>query len=136
MDAMENLPRPTTHAKDILNVTLSIVNLIFPQTSVLKEFFDIMINKRIKRGQYILIEEISKNGIDSLTKEQFDFYIPSAYRFFEQVRIGEYEHNLRILAKLISGELGVQGEEPDTGRVGRASKKTRDVADRVFESAS
>ncbi len=42
--------------------------------------------------------------LDNLTDGQREFFLPAGYRFFEQVRLGEYEHNLQLLAELIAGE--------------------------------
>ncbi len=77
---------------------------------------------RIEQYQQKLIDLLHERGVDVLSEEQAQFYIPAAYRFFEQVRIGEYGHNLMVLGRLLAGEL--EGALPgDTGKIGRAARK-------------
>lgn len=120
---MKELPKPTQDAKSITNITLAVASQFFPPLAILKEGFELLIDKRIEEGRQILVDEIIRNGINILTDKQIEHYIPSAYSFFKQVQIGEYQHNLRILARMISGEITMQEREPDATRVGRAARK-------------
>jgi hypothetical protein len=80
---------------------------------------------KLEEAQEILLDEISNRGLQALTdlsEEQRDFFVPAAYRFFEQVRLGEYEHNLRVLARLMAGQM-VGSNQPDVGRIARAARR-------------
>jgi hypothetical protein len=93
-----------------------------PGLATLKELMQAALENRIERYQRRLIDLVHERGVDVLSEEQAQFYVPAAYRFFEQVRIGEYDHNLTILGRLIAGEL--EGGVPrDAGKIGRAARK-------------
>jgi hypothetical protein len=84
-----------------------------------------LIQKRLKVGTDILIEEIERSGrarLDQLTEGQKEYFLPQAYRFMEQVRVGEYRHNLRVLAKILAGTIGDEGERADTGIMLRSAR--------------
>jgi hypothetical protein len=84
-----------------------------------------LIQKRLKAGTDVLIEEIEQSGrarLDQLTEGQKEYFLPQAYRFMEAVRVGEYRHNLRVLAKILAGTIGDEGEQADTGIMLRAAR--------------
>lgn len=115
--------QPIKHADDIRNVTLEIFSSFVPGGGVLKASLDILVRKRLEEGQRILVAEIKERGISSLSEEKWEYYIPAAYRFFEQVRLGEYEHNLKILAKMIADGASAHDEPSDVGAIARAARK-------------
>lgn len=115
--------QPTKHADDIRNVTLEIFSSFAPGGGVLKASLDILVRKRLEEGQRILVAEIKERGISSLSEEKWEYYIPAAYRFFEQVRLGEYQHNLKILAKMIADGTSAHDEPSDVGAIARAARK-------------
>ncbi len=120
---LTEVPQPNENASDIYEVSSAIVTSLIPPLAILKVGTDILIRRRLEQGQSLLISEINKNGLPELTNEKWDYYVPAAYRFFEQVRLGEYNHNLTILAKLIAGDLAAADSSPDIGKIGRAAAK-------------
>lgn len=120
---MTEVPQPTNKAKDIYDVLSAIVTSFIPSLAVFKAGADILIRKRLEHGQSLLFSEINQKGLSELSNEKWDYYIPTAYRFFEQVRLGEYNHNLIVLAKLIAGDLDATDSLPDIGKIGRAATK-------------
>ncbi|MDO6967011.1 hypothetical protein [Rhizobium alvei] len=120
---MTELPQPTKHAFEIYEVTSAIMTEFVPGLSVIKALSDIAIQKRLEAGQALLIGEISRTGLTALSNEKWSYYVPAAYRFFEQIRIGEYDHNLSVLAKLIAGDLEGDIASADVGKIGRAASK-------------
>lgn len=122
---MENLPQPSESAQTVANVLVAVAGSLIPGGGVFRELLDIHLNDRIKKSQTILIEALQEKGLivfDELTQGQKEFIIPAAYRFYEQVRLGEYEHNLRILGKLLTNGL-VSETHADPGIIGRASRR-------------
>ncbi|MBC2774507.1 hypothetical protein H6M51_16705 [Rhizobium sp. AQ_MP] len=90
-----------------------------------KELVQAHLAKRLEQYRAVLIKEIEAHGIsaiESLTDGQLEFIVPASYRFFEQVRLGEYQHNLKTLARFIASGLS---SDPflDTGDVGRLCRK-------------
>ncbi len=120
---MAEVPQPKKGASDIFEVSSAILSTLLPPLTILKAGADILVRKRMEDGQRLLISEIEDKGVSGLSDEKWDYYVPAAYRFFEQVRLGEYEHNLRILAKLIAGDLSESNASTDLGKVGRAARK-------------
>lgn len=118
---MNELLRPTENATDVYEVTMALAQSLIPPLSVLKPFIDMQIRKRLEAGQQLLLAEIKSRGLAVTSEEGYAYYVPMAYRFFEQVRLGEYEHNLRVLAALIAGQM--ERPDADMGAVGRAARK-------------
>ena len=118
---IDNFPQPVKGADTVVRVTGAICASL-PGLATLKELMQAVLERKIEHYQKTLIDLVHEHGIDVLSEEQVQFYLPAAYRFFEQVRIGEYDHNLKILGRLIAGELegGLHG---DVGKIGRAARK-------------
>lgn len=118
---VDKLPQPVKSVDTVIRITNAICSSL-PGLATLKEFMQAMQERKIEHYQKILVDLVHECGISVLSEEQAQFYLPSAYRFFEQVRIGEYDHNLRTLGRLIAGELAA---EPcgDVGKIGRAARK-------------
>jgi len=125
---MSKLPAPKKKTQQIIEITTGltgvVIDTIIPGVgSTIRGAVSIAIRQRMERGEAILLEEIRRSGLDALDNEQLDFFVPAYYRFLEQVRLGEYEHNLMLLAKLITGCAAAEAVERDVGRVGRAAQK-------------
>ncbi|MEM5500493.1 hypothetical protein WNY59_02715 [Ahrensia kielensis] len=101
----ELLPRPTKNAQKVVDLVGVIASSV-PIASSLKELWSIKLKRDFERAQEILIEQISSQGIEVLSDESLEFFVPASYKFFDQVRLGEYEHNLEILAGLITRNIG------------------------------
>lgn len=119
---MEEFPQPTKNALTVWKITGAICSTI-PGLSTIRELSQHFLDSRIELYQGKLIEAVRREGIEVLSDEQAAFYVPAAYRFFEQVRLGEYDHNLFVLAALIAGNLNDKMGRADVGRVGRAARK-------------
>lgn len=115
--------QPKKDAADVPNVTLEIAGSFVPGGGVLKASLEILVRKRLEEGQRVLFAEIEERGISVLSKEKWEYFIPAAYRFFEQVRLGEYQHNLKILAKMIADGTSAHDEPSDVGAIARAARK-------------
>ena len=125
---MSNLPiaQPSKNARDVYEVTGAILESV-PGGSVVKKFADIYLNRRIDAALKLLVEEIKNSGIQVLTDAQYEYYLPSAYRFAEQVRLGEYEHNLKILRNIIID--GLKNNRMDSGKVGRNARQLENLTE-------
>lgn len=120
---MTEAPQPTKSARNVYEISTAIVTTLVPPLAIVKAGADVLIRNRLEAGQTLLLEEIARCGVGELSDEKWDYYVPTAYRFFEQVRLGEYEHNLSVLAKLIAGDLSTEAVDPDIGKIGRAASK-------------
>jgi hypothetical protein len=114
------LPQSNKNARDVYEVTGAILESI-PGANVIKKFVDIHLNRKLEEQLNLLAAQVQESGIEILSEEQFEFYIPSAYRFAEQVRLGDYEHNLKILRKILIGQL--KANSSDTGKIGRHARQ-------------
>jgi hypothetical protein len=115
------LPQPTKNARDVNAVTIAIAETFIPGASLLKKYLDFKLNRNIEVALELLVTEVKKSGIEILSDAQYEFYIPSAYRFAEQVRLGDYEHNLGILRRILIGSLNIHSS--DTGKIGRHARQ-------------
>jgi hypothetical protein len=77
--------------------------------------------KRKERLETILIEEVRRGNLRDLTDERLESLIPMAHKLAEASKQGEYEHNLRILAAFLRGEL--EQEIPDESNFARMARR-------------
>lgn len=122
-DELSEVPKPSKSAHDVYKIASAIVTTLVPPLEVFKAGADVLIRKRLEAGQALLIKEIQCTGIGLLSEEKWEYYVPVAYRFFEQVRLGEYTHNITVLAKIIAGDLNAAKTDPDIGKIGRTASK-------------
>lgn len=114
------LPQPTKNARDIYEITGAVFESI-PGVSVLKKFNDIHLNRKLEAALTLLAQEGRESGVEVLNDPQYEYYLPSAYRFAEQVRLGDYEHNLKILRRILVE--GLKSNSADTGKIGRHARQ-------------
>lgn len=114
------LPQPTKNAREVYEITGAILELV-PGFNVLKKFADLKLNRLLEAKLNQLANEVRESGISVLSDVQVEFYLPSAYRFAEQVRLGDYEHNLKILRKILID--GLKTNSTDSGKIGRHARQ-------------
>jgi len=108
----EKLPEPTENARSVNAILGAMIADLMPMGSSLNELWRQHLERQFKKGQRILVERISRQGISALSDPQLAYFVPASYRFFEQVRQGELEHILAILAGQIASDLGEEDAEP------------------------
>ncbi|MDQ0392232.1 hypothetical protein [Labrys monachus] len=109
-------PSPTEGAADVAALAAGIGAAVaatwFPVTAaVAAAAFTFAIGKFVKRGERILADRLRKGEVALLSAEKHAELVPMAYRFFEAVMQGEYEHTLEVLAAFIVGEVGEESPE-------------------------
>lgn len=105
----------TAIGRDVLAVTAGAAPL---NTAV--EFIKQYAKSKVESATKVLAAAISQGQVELLTDEIWQEFVPSAYRFFEAARAGEYEHNLEILAEcLVSGVLAKRLSASGFARVKR-----------------
>ncbi|MDH4413904.1 MAG: hypothetical protein QE484_11385 [Rhizobium sp.] len=128
---MKGLPDPVPNARTVAGLSTIVISHVFPGGSLLRELIDQWQSKRRNDGQAILIKAIEDQGLrafDSLTDGQLEFIVPATYLFFEQVRLGEYHHNLTVLARFVAH--GVTAlKRPDPGDVGRFARQLEHLSE-------
>ncbi|HCL64137.1 MAG TPA: hypothetical protein DIC56_04685 [Rhizobium sp.] len=123
---MDELPQPTKSARNVLALTGAICSELLPGFSVLRELYGVYLESKIEQHQRELIQAIEARGISAqreLSDEQSQFLLPAAYRFFEQVRLGEYAYNLKILAAFIAESVVREPGTLEAGDVGRFARQ-------------
>ncbi|MGO9135889.1 MAG: hypothetical protein ACLP8A_17840 [Methylovirgula sp.] len=110
-----NLPAPTEGAVDIAKVTGNVLLVvlgilsqnpdILAATTVAQPVYSCLVDWLKTRRETTLLKRLQAGEITLLSQEQLTAYIPMAYKFFEAVKEGEYQHNLEILASYITNEL-------------------------------
>lgn len=114
------LPQKTEGLRSVVALLGFALDAVPYASAVLKELQD----HRIEDGRRILLEQVKASGlstIENLTPGQADFFLPSTYRFLEQVRLGEYAYNLSVLGRLIAHEMKT-AEIGDVGKIARAAR--------------
>ncbi len=123
---MEGLPQPSSSARTVVAVTGAICDALIPALGPLRELFNLYLARKMEEYRQVLIDEIEARGVtalEDLTEGQIEFIIPASYRFFEQVRLGDYEHNLRVLARYLAGRLAATEPIRESGDVGRFARQ-------------
>jgi hypothetical protein len=122
---VKNLPSPKKGAPEVAKLATGIVGAIaatfITGGGVFAPIAAFVIEKLVNRAQNLLIEELKRGNVGSLTDDKVVALIPMAYRFFEAAKEGEYEHNLRLLAEFIKCEL--QMDEPDPSSFKRMARR-------------
>ena len=124
---MSELPQPNENARTVPSLAIAIIDTIPFLGSAIKFY----VQKSLDDARELLVSEISDRGIgvlDNLTDVQREFFIPAGYRFFEQARLGEYQHNLRVLACLIGNELR-DCDQGDVGKVARTARRLEMISE-------
>jgi hypothetical protein len=123
---MNGLPDPVPKARSLAALSAIVVSELLPGGGLFKELVDAHLAKRMDRYRAVLIKEVEAQGIsalESLTEGQLEFIVPAAYRFFEQVRLGEYRHNLTILARFVACGMNSEPALAEPGDVGRLCRQ-------------
>ncbi|XAZ22449.1 hypothetical protein LVY75_27110 [Sinorhizobium sp. B11] len=132
--AMSLPPQPTKNAKAVYEILAGVIGAFVPAAAALKPAMDRYLDKQMQQAQDMLMHAISERGITALNDEQFEFYVPAVYRFLEQVRIGEYEHNLKVLAALITQGVAGDPKRSDLGTIERAARKLELISNAELET--
>jgi hypothetical protein len=120
---MTLFPQPAKNATVVYDVVCGVLADFFPGGATIKTIVDTYLQNKRSGIERLLLEAISERGIGAIDEEQFEFYVPAIYRFVEQVRVGEYEHNLRVLAALIADGCAQASGPADAGVISRAAKR-------------
>lgn len=123
---MEDLPQPSKSARTVVAVTGAICGTLIPALGPLRELYNLYLARKMEQYRLVLIQEVEARGLralEDLTEGQIEFLIPASYRFFEQVRLGDYEHNLRVLARYLAGRLALPEPIREPGDVGRFARQ-------------
>jgi hypothetical protein len=102
------LPAPTEGAANIAKVATGVAvafaSLRYPPAALLGPVLPILIDRLVEKPMKLLMEQV-RRGVQNPSSEQVLQFVPMAYRYLEAAKEGEYEHNLRILAAYLAGEL-------------------------------
>jgi len=109
-------PKPTRNAADIAKLvtglTAAFIAQWYPEAAIAGAVFPVIIDRYVNRPLKLLFKELEQGNIGSLSSELFAAFIPMTYKLLEKAKEGEYEHNLRILAAYLVGELKQDVPEP------------------------
>jgi hypothetical protein len=130
----DKLPAPVSNAADIAKLTTGIgtavIALFFPETApaaaLAGPVLPHIIEKRVRRGEELLAEELRKGNIECLSDEQVWQFVPMAYKFLEAAKEGEHERILRILAALLTSQL--HQEIPDAPSFSRMTRRIESLS--------
>lgn len=133
------LPQPNKNARSVVKIVGLLADIL--GYGVIKELGIGALDRNLEKQQGKIIEAIKAEGIDVLDEEQAQFFIPNAMRFYEQVRLGEYDHNLSLLRKILID--GLKLPSSDSGKIGRHARQLEylsqselDVLAAAFETQS
>lgn len=76
-----------------------------PGLNALQTSIRILVENRIRDAQLILVEELSKGNLKILEAEETKEFIPIAFRFFSAARDGETRRILRVIARILRGQI-------------------------------
>lgn len=123
---MEGIPNPKGSAKTVSSISLFVIGQLGPLGAAAKELVNNFFAKKAEESRVLLISAIEDRGIAALaelSEEQVEYLIPASLRFYEQVRLGEYRHNLKVLASFLADGLVQAPSPPDPGDVGKLSRQ-------------
>ncbi len=135
----QNLPQPTDWARAVTEVMSVVIEAIPVVGGVLTRSYDIGLNRKVESNMNLIVEKIKQKGITILDDVQISYLIPAAFRFAEQVRLGDYDHTLKLLRGILVD--GIESKSNDAGRVGRHARQLEylsefeiDVLSAAFET--
>jgi hypothetical protein len=108
-------------AKLAIGISGAVAGIFLPGAGVIGPIANYAIERFIKGPEKILIEELKRGNFEILDDERAAAFVPMAYKFFEAAKEGEYEHNLRILAELLTMEM--KAFNPDASAFARLSRR-------------
>lgn len=126
MSERSKFPAPTENAGQIARLATGIATAVAalavnPAIALAGPVLNFAIDHLVHRPTKLLVEELRAGGIELLSDEKQQSFIPMAFRFFEAARQGEYEHNLRILGAYLASELNEA--VPDPGDFSRTARR-------------
>jgi hypothetical protein len=133
MALLEELPQPTHSARNVSDVVSVVIEAMPLLGGPLGRVYEIALVKRTEKNLRLIVDRVKENGIDILNDDQISFLIPSTFRFAEQIKLGDYDHNLEIIRKIIVD--GVVAGSKDSGKVGRHARQLEYLSEfeiRVF----
>jgi hypothetical protein len=129
-ESLQGMPQPTRGADDVARLSTAIgfgiAGAFIPGASIAREALKMYMDKEKEKLQRILIEEVRTGNLRDLSNERLDSLIPMAHKLAEASKQGEYEHNLRILAAFIRGEL--EQEISDPANVARMARRVEGLS--------
>jgi hypothetical protein len=124
------LPSPTQHAdaiaKWVPTIAMAFAGIWYPESAFAGAVYQLVYEKFVERPKRLLLGELRKGNVQNLSNEQLVPFVPMAYKFFEAAKEGEYEHNLRILAAFLRGEL--EQEIPDEANFARMVRRVEGLS--------
>jgi hypothetical protein len=120
------LPKPVKGAQGILSVSSTILAemlsaLGVPATSIAVKFIEIVSKNNIEKSTRLLLEQVAKGNIELLTDPDYEGLIPNTIAYYEAAKLGEFRHNLKILALMLIGES--QKAQIDPSKVARTARR-------------
>jgi hypothetical protein len=107
-------------------LALAFAGIWFPAASFAAAALPLIMERFIDRPKRQLMEALAKGQITDLSAEQVAQFVPMAYRFLEAAKQGEYEHNLRVLAQYLTGEL--KQEAPEAAHFSRMARRVEGLS--------
>jgi hypothetical protein len=130
------LPTPTEHAdiiaKWVPTIALAAAGAWFPSTAFAGAaafagaLYPLVYEKFVEGPMRILLEQLRKGNVPNLSDKQLVPFVPMGFKFFEAAKEGEYEHNLRILAAFLRGEL--EQDIPDASNFARMVRRVENLS--------
>jgi len=120
------LPKPTKNVELITSLSLAVISdflsaVQMPGGSTITKVMEIWRQKRIESAQEILFDEVAKGNTELLYDPDYEGLIPNIFSYFECAQRGEFNHNLRVLARLLVGETNLQMANP--GKIRRVARR-------------
>lgn len=132
-DPIRNLPSPVenagTIAKLVTGVAAAFTAVWYPEAGIAGAVLPFIIDHYVERPRKILLEELKKGNIQDLSAEQVAPLCPMTYKFLEAAKEGECEHNLRILAAYLVGELKQKAADDPAARFSRMVRRVEGLSD-------
>ena len=117
---MQQLPATTKHGADLARLSvptcLAAVAAMFPDwapTVALATPLAVSVTEHLIARPTRILEDALRHGeVVDLSSEQVASFLPMGYRFLLAARQGEYKHNLKLLAALLTAELKAETCQP------------------------
>jgi hypothetical protein len=124
------LPTPTENADTIARwvptMALATAAYWLPEAAFAGAIYPLVYEKFVEGPKRILFEQLRKGNVPNLSNEQLVPFVPMGYKFFQAAMEGEYEHNLRILAAFLRGEL--EQDIPDASNFARMVRRVENLS--------
>ncbi|WP_327211557.1 hypothetical protein [Rhizobium ruizarguesonis] len=97
-----------------------------PGTSLLSKAIETYADKKLREAQDLLFQQVAEGNIRLLQDPNYENLIPNVLGYFEAAQRGEFNHNLKLLARLLIDKSELANT--DAGLINRSARRLNSMS--------